>query len=112
VSQQTLILAEAMVVVTAAATAIIVTGSCSPRTITSPSLLAVVTKPRDRHPSAQLPTMHDNTLFLPDTAVTECGMPLPAWQAKGNDLRTTVAWPPPAATELLALAKETLATPA
>jgi hypothetical protein len=58
--------------------------------------------------SAQLPTMHDNHLYLSSNSTHECGMSLEAWQAKGHDLGTTIAWPPPADDDLLRMASELL----
>ena len=38
--------------------------------------------------------VHDNQIFTPTGKVTECGMSLAQWQAKGNDKGTTAAkWP-------------------
>lgn len=33
--------------------------------------------------------VHNNTIFSPTGAITECGMSLAAWQAQGNDPGTT-----------------------
>jgi hypothetical protein len=35
--------------------------------------------------------VHDNKIYTPTGKVTECGMSLSAWQAKGNDPGTTTA---------------------
>ncbi len=35
--------------------------------------------------------VHDNEYFTADGNITECGMSLQAWQAKGNDKGSTVA---------------------
>ena len=35
--------------------------------------------------------VHDNAYYTADGNITECGMSLQAWQAKGNDKGSTVA---------------------
>ena len=35
--------------------------------------------------------LHDNEYFTADGNVSECGVPLQQWQAKGGDQRSTVA---------------------
>jgi hypothetical protein len=51
--------------------------------------------------------VYGNTIYTPTGSVTECGMSLAAWQAKGNDVGTTAA-PTPADSVILALAKTAL----
>lgn len=48
--------------------------------------------------------VHDNTIYSPTGAVTECGMPLAKWQAQGNDPGSTAAPFPPTDT-LVAVAR-------
>lgn len=41
-----------------------------------------------------LPVLHDNKIYTPSGNVTECGMSLAKWQARGNDLGTVARkWP-------------------
>jgi hypothetical protein len=51
--------------------------------------------------------VHDNKVFTPTGAVTECGMSLAQWQAAGNDPGTTAA-PFPSDAELIAYARAAL----
>ena len=51
--------------------------------------------------------VHDNSVYTPTGAVTECGMSLAAWQAQGGDPGTTAAVTPDDNT-LLALARKAL----
>lgn len=57
--------------------------------------------------NADATVVHDNSIFTPTGKVTECGMALAAWQAKGGDPGTTAAVTPDDAT-LLALARSAL----
>ena len=51
--------------------------------------------------------VHDNKIYTPNGKVTECGMDLDKWQAKGNDPGTTAnKWP--SDEELLGMVKELL----
>lgn len=58
-----------------------------------------------------LSIMHDNVVSYPGSvsngSIRECGMSLAQWQAKGNDLRTTVV-PLPPAEEIIAAARALL----
>lgn len=56
-------------------------------------------------------TVHDNKIYTPTGAVTECGMSLAAWQAQGGD-PGTVAATTPTDDALLALARSALGLPA
>lgn len=58
-------------------------------------------------PNNALTIVGNNTIFSPTGAITECGMPLAQWQAKGNDLGTT-AQVTPTDDALIALAKAAL----
>ena len=48
--------------------------------------------------------VHDNTIWSPTGAITECGTSLANWQAQGHDLGTT-AGPYPADSVVLAIAR-------
>lgn len=53
--------------------------------------------------------MGNNRVFSPGGNITECGMPLSAWQAAGNDQGTTAAaYPPTLPQDLIALGRERL----
>ena len=53
--------------------------------------------------------LSDNKVFSPLGNITECGMPLSAWQALGNDPGTTAAaYPPSLPLDLIAGARERL----
>jgi len=54
-----------------------------------------------------MPIVHDNKVFSPTANITECGMSLQDWQAKGNDPGTTAAVTP-SDQYLIALAQELL----
>lgn len=57
--------------------------------------------------SVDATVLHDNTVYTPTGAVTECGKTLAAWQATGGDPGTVAkAWPADA--DLLALARAAL----
>jgi hypothetical protein len=56
--------------------------------------------------------MGNNTLFTPSGNVTECGMPLAAWQAAGNDAGTVAhAYADTSAGALVALARSKVMVP-
>ncbi len=52
--------------------------------------------------------LHSNEVFTPTGKVTECGMSLAAWQAKGNDINTTAAPYPASSTVIFAAARTAL----
>ena len=50
-----------------------------------------------------------NSIFSPTGNITECGQPLSAWQAGGNDPGTVAAaYPPTLPSDLIALGRERL----
>lgn len=59
---------------------------------------------------ADATVLHDNTIYTPNAAVTECGMTLAAWQAAAPGVNDpgTVALKTPDDATLLALAKAAL----
>ena len=57
--------------------------------------------------NADATVVHDNHIYTPTGAVTECGKTLAAWQAQGGDPGTTASVTPDDAT-LLALARAAL----
>lgn len=54
------------------------------------------------------PYFAGNTVYNPSGKTTVCGMSLDAWQALGNDPRTTVHGPVPGAKAIAAMARNTL----
>ena len=54
------------------------------------------------------PYFAGNKVFTPSGKTSVCGMPLNAWQALGNDPRTTVQGPLPSAKAIAAMARSTL----
>ena len=61
-------------------------------------------------PSAAKTVVYNNTIYTPTGAVTECGMSLAAWQARGNDPGTT-AHPYPSDDVILSAARAALGLP-
>jgi len=55
-----------------------------------------------------MPVVHDNKVFSPTGAITECGMSVQDWQAKGNDPGTTTGVTP-SDQYILSLAQQLLA---
>jgi hypothetical protein len=94
---------------------------CFPRTTMRPPRCACDTKPLNptphRAPTTQTQqgpnatTVFGNTVWSPTGAVTECGMSLAAYQAKGGDVGTTAgAYPDDSV--VLAIAKSLMGLPA
>jgi hypothetical protein len=61
-------------------------------------------------PNNGITVVGNNSIYTPTGSVTECGMSLAQWQAKGNDPGTTASTTPADAT-LLALARGVLGMP-
>lgn len=54
------------------------------------------------------PYFAGNKVYNPSGKTSVCGMPLHAWQALGNDPRTTIYGPLPSTKEIAAMARSTL----